>query len=372
MILGVDVSTLREARRLGCVWKKDGRSVDPLRDIASHNGVSLVRLRLWVDPYDEKKTPYLGGTCDFENFIALAKEAKELGCKIDLDPHFSDFWCDPGKQTLPKAWQHLDEEELLDVLRKYCRKTFEDCRDNGIVPEIVQLGNEVTNGMLWPYAKLTDGNPRGNYDRLIKALSIISEEARLAFPECKRLIHLERSYDNATYREYFDQVAPKVPFEIIGMSYYPYWHHGFDELFANVDDMKARYGKEVAIIETGYGFTMEDYVVQPQDDSTLVVTEEFLKEQGAKLPYPLTPEGQASFVEELLRLGEKHHLYAICYWEPFWIPGEGICWASKAGQRYIHETKAGTRNEWANQCFYDYQGNSLPALAKFCLPKGGK
>ncbi len=372
MILAVDVSTLREARRLGCKWYKDGKEVEPLKDIVTHNGVSLVRLRLWVDPYDEEGNPYLGGTCDFENFLELAKEAKSLGCGILLDPHFSDFWCDPGKQTLPKAWQGLGEEELLNELRAYCRKIFGDCRENGIIPEMVQLGNEITNGMLWPFAKLGEESPRTNYGNLIKVLRIVSDEVAKAFPEAKRLIHLERSFDNPVYREFFDHVVPEVDFEVIGMSYYPYWHHGFDELFANIEDMHNRYGKLVAIAETGYGFTIEDYVLESHDDSHLVVTEDFIKEQGAKLPYPLTPDGQAAFVEELLRLGELHNLYAIMYWEPFWIPGDGICWASKAGQRYIHETKAGTRNEWANQCFYDYEGNALPSLAKFRLPKGGK
>ncbi len=372
MILGIDVSTLREARRLGCRYYKGGKEVEPFADIVKNNGVSMVRLRVWKNPYGENGEPYLGGTCDVENYIALAKEAKALGCDLLLDPHFSDFWCDPGKQTLPKGWESLSEAELLEALRNYCKELFALCIENDVVPAAVQLGNEITNGILWPYAKLSDEAPRQNYGHLVTCLRIISEEVRLAFPKAKRIIHLERSFDNPTYREFFDHVAGNVDFEVIGMSYYPYWHHGFDELFANVEDMRKRYGKEVGIVETGYGFTLEDYVKDALDDSKLVVTDDFLKEQGAQLPYPLTPDGQAAFVEELLRLGELHHLYAILYWEPFWIPGEGICWASKEGQRYIHETKAGTRNEWANQCFYDYSGSALPSLAKFSLPKGGK
>lgn len=367
MILGIDVSTLRESRRLGSRFYKNGAEVDPLRDLVTHNGVSMVRLRVWVNPYDENGNPYLGGTCDFENYVALAKEAKALGCKILLDPHFSDFWCDPNKQPTPKAWAKLSEEELLVTLRAYCKNLFESCVKEGVAPDMVQLGNEITNGMLWPYAQLSPHMPRKDYSRLIRCLKIISEEAHLALPNAKRVIHLERSFDNAIYREYFDAVTPEVDFEIIGMSYYPYWHHGFDELLANVDDMKARYGKDVIIAETGYGFTLEDYVKEALDDSHLVVTEDFIAEQGASLPFPLTPEGQAAFIKELIRLCKEHGVAGIFYWEPFWIPGEGICWASKAAQAYIGEKKAGTRNEWANQCFYDYQGNALPSLEAYKL-----
>lgn len=369
MILGVDVSTLPESRRLGAIYRKHGIEVNPLEDIVVHNGVSMVRLRVWVDPYSEDGEPYLGGTCDFKNYVEVAKEAKALGCGILLDPHFSDFWVDPAKQTLPKAWKDVPTEKLPDTLRAYCKQLFQACKDNGVEPDWIQMGNEITNGILWPYAKLTDGSPRGNYDHLAIALGIVAEEARLAFPKIRRMIHLERSYDNVVYREFFDHIVPKVDFEIIGMSYYPYWHHGFDEMFANLADIRDRYGKAMVIVETGYGFTLEDYVDQPLDNSTLCVTEDSIAEFGGTKPFPLTPEGQVCFIEELLRRAKENGVEAIFYWEPFWIPGDGVCWASRAGQDYIHENKASTRNEWANQCLYDYEGNSLPALEAFSLKK---
>ncbi|MCR5078591.1 MAG: glycosyl hydrolase 53 family protein [Bacilli bacterium] len=363
MILGIDISTYLESLRLGAKYYRGGKEVDPFADIVRSNGVNYMRIRVWKDPYDENGKPYLGGTCDYQNYVELARLAKKEGCKILLDPHFSDFWCDPGKQTLPKAWQGLDEKKLLVALRKYCQKLFGDCVNDGVIPDIVQLGNEITNGMLWPFAKLSDNSPRENYPNLIKCLSIISGEVRAAFPNAARIIHLERSYDNAVYREFFDQVNDEVDFEYIGMSYYPYWHLSFDKLFANIDDMFARYGKKTIIVETGYAFTVEDYVLNPQDGSKLVIAKE--GDPSTYIPFPLTKEGQEKFIEELLKGIKSHPVDGVFYWEPFWLPGDGVCWASKEGQRYIKEEKGGTRNEWANQCLYDYGGNALPSLGKY-------
>lgn len=370
MILGVDTSTYFESKKFGSRYFKNGHEVEPL-DIFRDNGVSLMRIRVWKDPYDENGKPYLGGTCDYANYIKLAKLAISKGYKIVLDPHFSDFWCDPHKQMMPKGWENLSENELLSALKEYAHKLFIDSKNDGVYPSYIQLGNEITLGTLWPYAKVDGDLPRKGYDKLIKVLKIFSKEARDIFPEAKLIIHLERSFDNVIYREFFDNVIPEVDFDIIGMSYYPYWHKTMKHLFANVDDLKKRYSKEIMIVEVGYGFTLEDYVKEALDDSSLVITQDMIDSNDAKIEFPLTPEGQKAFLDTLLPLAEAHGISGIIYWEPIWIPGEGICWASKEGQKYINELKGGTRNEWANQCLFDYSGNALPALDSFKITKEG-
>jgi len=372
MILGIDPSTYFEVLSHGAEFSLSGRKVDPLK-LLKEQGVSYLRIRVWKDPYGPNREPYLGGTCDYENYRKLARLGLGLGYKIVLDPHFSDFWCDPGKQTMPKGWETLSEEVLLARLKEYCDELFEASRRDGVVPACIQLGNEITNGMLWPYARLSEGTPRKNYDKLANVLKTIAAAAHRHLPAARLILHLERSGDNAIYREFFDQMGRhKVPFDVIGMSYYPYWHGTFDAFFHNLDDMKGRYGKPIMIMETGYGFTIEDYLKERDEKSHLVVNPDFIEGMGSALPYPLSPLGQKSFVKELLSRAEAHGVSAIFYWEPFWLPGPGICWSSPAGLSYIKETGKSTRNEWANQCLFDYQGQALPALFEFASPKGGK
>jgi len=157
----------------------------------------------------------------------------------------------------------------------------------------------------------------------------------------------------------------KVEYDYIGASYYPYWHGTFDEFFSNMNMCKETFNKPVMVMELGYGFTLEDYIKTNNGAAQLVINEEFAFNQ----PYPLTPEGQAQFVEEFLKRAKENDIKGIFYWEPIWIPGDGICWASKEGQKYIHEEGKSTRNEWANQCLFDYNGQKLPSFDKFKLTK---
>ena len=154
-----------------------------------------------------------------------------------------------------------------------------------------------------------------------------------------------------------------VQYDIIGASYYPYWHGSFDQLFGNLNMCRNRYNKEVAIMELGYGFTVEDYIFTNNGQSHILMGDD----AGLSKPYPLTIEGQALFVEETLRRAKENNLFGVFYWEPCWIPGKNVCWASVEGQQYINEVGKDTRNEWANQCMFDYKGEKLPSFDKFRL-----
>lgn len=369
MELGIDLSTYLEEEASEASYFEAGSKVEPLR-VFRLNGVNYLRLRLWVDPFDENGKPYLGGTNDLKSFLTIAKLGVEKGYRIILDFHYSDFWVDPGKQTMPKAWQGLGYEALKDKVAEYTLETLKVSRENDIDLSYIQLGNEITNWMLWPLGKLTDngkGKERGNYETLIGLLKEASRSCRLAYPKAKLIVHLERSGDNAVYREFFNKLKDgKLDYDVIGMSYYPYWHGTFDQFFANVDDMKRTFGKEVAVMEFGYAYTMEDYI--KTSNGQLVVS----KDSASKfyLPYPLTTEGQEECVERFLALASKHGISLVCYWEPCWIPGNNTCWASKEGQAYIGELGKEIRNEWANQCLFDYGGNVLPAFYKFRKMEG--
>lgn len=361
MRLGIDVSTWFEVLERGAAYYDGDAPMDPL-DAFRANGVDCMRIRLWNHPYSEDGTPYLGGTCGLDNFLRLARLAGERGFGVMLDLHYSDFWADPGKQFIPKAWAGLGAAELERKVYSFTRETLEAIRAGGIELAYIQVGNEITNGMLWPVGKLDESTtPRGNYPVLIRLLKAGIRACREVCPEAKLILHLERSHDGAVYQEFFSEMEKAgVDYDIIGASYYPYWHGTFEQFFANMDAC-ARFGRPRMIVETGYAFTLENYI--ETGNGGLVVG--FDNSGALALPYPLTPQGQADFVEKLLELSRAHGIAGVFYWEPLWVPGEGICWASEEGERYIHEEGKPTRNEWANQCLFDYAGRRLPAFDRF-------
>lgn len=371
MILGVDTSTYLEELDNGAKFYFEGKEVDPL-DRFVKNGVSYMRIRLWNNPYSLEGEPYGAGTCDYNYFIRLAKLAISKGYKILLDFHYSDFWVDPAKQVLPKAWKNYTLEEVIDAVYNFTKTTLENAKKEGVEVSMVQIGNEITNGMLWPFGKLLE-NPNGgvrlNYDKVTTFLKQGIKATKEVFKDCEICIHLERSYDKAVYHEFFTELEKYgVDYDIIGASYYPYWHHTVDELYENLNSCRERFHKKIMVMELGYAFTLEDY--KKGCDNHLVIRKDTYGLFGMKPEFPFTKEGQAAFVEAFINRAIKEKLDGIFFWEPLLIPGEKIYWGSKAAQEYnasafIKEE----RSDWCNQCFADYEGNLLPSFDKFSLRK---
>ena len=349
-------------------YDENNNEVEPL-SLFINNNVNYMRIRVWNNPYDENGLPYLGGTCDVDNFIKLAKLAISKGYKILLDLHYSDFWADPGKQFLPKAWRNKSLEEVTSLIYDFTYSTLKRAKEEGIDVPLIQIGNEITNGMCWPIGRLEEKGEkvlRGNYENLTALLKAGLKAAKDFSPSIKTIIHLEKSYDQYIYNEYFSQLEKyNVEYDIIGASYYPYWHGTFDQFFANMNMCKNKFRKPIMVMELGYGFTLEDYIKTNNGAAQLVVNNTNLDSFNFNQPYPLTPDGQEQFVEEFLKRAKENDIKGVFYWEPIWIPGNNICWASKVGQKYIKEEGKSTRNEWANQCLFDYEGKMLPAFHKF-------
>lgn len=366
MVLGIDTSTYFDEADRGAVYlDEDGTPMDPL-DAFRRNEVDHMRIRVWNRPFSPEGKPYLGGGCDLGNFLRLGHLAADKGYKLLLDLHYSDFWADPNKQTMPKAWAGLELEALTQQVYDFTRDTLNAIMAEGLDLALIQVGNEITNGMLWPVGRLTggeNGTPRENYPALARLLRAGIAACREVFPRARIVLHLERSYDQAVYTEFFTKMGELgVDYDIIGASYYPYWHGTFEEFFANMDLCGKSFGKPRMVMETGYGFTLEDYIAE---GGGLVFSQDNAQDFLSKIPYPLTPEGQADYVARFLSLCREHDIEGVFYWEPLWIPGDGVCWASEEGQDYIGETRKPTRNEWANQCLFDYEGRKLPAFDRF-------
>ena len=363
MILGVDVSTYLEELAHGAKYYDGECEIDPL-DAFRQNGVDYMRIRIWNDPRSETGEPYLAGTCDLDHYVRLATLAKSKGYRILMDLHYSDFWADPGKQMLPKAWRNYGADELEKAVYGFTAHCLEVAGENGVLPEMIQVGNEITNGMLWPVGRLEMDGERGNYENFLRLVGAGCRAVRENAPATKIVLHLERSNDKAVYQEFFSEVERAgIAYDVIGASYYPYWHGTPDELFENLDACR-RFGKEIMVVELGYGFTTETYSLDGEK-KRLVIDKERAYVAGFTEQYPVTPEGQAAFVHDFLARAKENGIDGIFYWEPLWLPGEGICWASEAGQSYIHEEGKSTSNEWANQCLFDYGGRKLPAFDEY-------
>ncbi len=369
-IKGMDISTLIELENCGAKYYDYGKEGD-LFDILKSYGTNAVRIRLWNNPYDAQGRPYSAGTNDTSTMLKLARRAKAHGMDILLDLHYSDFWADPGKQFKPKAWENMDVSQLEQAVYNYTTEVMDICKENGCLPDMVQTGNELSNGMLWPDGQIFDDKTAASlgrtpeYDNLACFTSAGIRAAKTAVPGIKTMIHLDNGGNNELYRRWFDNYIKRgEDFDIIGLSYYPFWHGTLDDLSANMADIAKRYGKELIVAEVSMGFTMEDYKDYEKLDDKERKGMATRQELVDKIEYPMTKEGQAGFMKDLLDrickvpggLGA-----GFFYWEPGWIPVQGSGWATKESLEYIKDPGP-CGNEWANQALFDYNGNVLPAL----------
>lgn len=363
-IMGADVSMLAQIEASGGKYYVNGVEQDCLKILKDH-GVNWVRLRIWNNPTDKNEVSLGGGNNDLQKTVEIAKRAKAMGFKFLLDFHYSDWWADPGKQNKPKAWEGLNSDQLQQAVYDYTAQVIQALNKAGAMPDMVEIGNEVNDGMIWPDGKINkQGSEKvGGYDGfanlLIQGIKAVRDnDPRNNKPEKRTriLIHLANGGDNKLYRTVFDALtARNVDFDVIGLSYYSYWHGPLDQLKANMNDISERYHKDVVIAETAYAFTSEDA------DGHGNLFGEGAQNSGG---YKATPQGQATamhdFMEALAQVPNSRGL-GMFYWEPDWIPVEGAGW------------KTGEGNAWENQAMFDFKGNALPSINVFNLvrPKKG-
>lgn len=358
----MDLSTLPELVKLGARYYDHGHE-DSALAILRRYGADSLRIRLWNDPYSETGTPYGAGTNDYAKLENLARQGKDLGYSVLLDFHYSDFWTDPGKQILPKAWQGLSADELEKTVYTYTADTLTKLKKADLLPEYVQVGNEVTNGLLWPLAHWETPETRPNIARFLSAgIRAVREIA----PDAAVMLHLDCGGNNERCREWFDAYLANggADFDMIGLSYYPFWHGTLDDLSHNMNDLSARYDKDIAVAEVSMGFTMDDYQTYeqlPDAERKGMATKPHLAE---KIDYPMTKQGQADFMRDIMRRiadVPNGRGKGFWYWEAAWIPVPGCGWANLESCAYMNDPGPGG-NEWANQALFDYDGNANPAL----------
>jgi arabinogalactan endo-1,4-beta-galactosidase len=287
---GADLSFLKQAEDRGTQFKDNGKTAPGLQIFKDH-GYNWIRLRLFHTPTDLPN--------NLAYTIATAQAAKKLGFKFLLDYHYSDTWADPGKQFIPKAWASMTHAELVEAVFDYTKETITAFREAGVLPEMVQIGNEITNGMMWPDGRLPQN--WDNFAALIKAGVAGVEAGKGNNAKPLIMIHIDKGGDRVKTKAFFDKLNTyRADFDIIGQSFYPWWHGSLLDLHENLVFMAREYHKDIIVVEAAYNWTPGEYT----------------KKAG---PFAETPEGQRDFLDELNRmvLSTPDGLgKGVFWWEP--------------------------------------------------------
>lgn len=248
-IRGADISWLPQMEATGYKFYNDKGQQEDCFKILKDHGINSIRLRTWVNPNNDK----INGHCSTAETVAMAVRARQNGMKVMINFHYSDSWADPGKQHKPAAWVGLSFENLKKALYDYTLDVMKQLKNAGIAPEWVQIGNEIPGGMLLPEGS-TD-----NWPQLAQLLNAGYDAVKAVSASSKVVLHVDQGNNNQRFRWWFDAAtANNVKYDVIGMSYYPYWLEGkpdyllsINDLGNNLNDMAARYHKEVMVVEVG-------------------------------------------------------------------------------------------------------------------------
>ncbi|MDR1470713.1 MAG: glycosyl hydrolase 53 family protein [Spirochaetaceae bacterium] len=363
-IRGVDISNCYIIEQAGGVYyDADGNPGDIIM-ILKEAGVNYVRLRLWHNhQLAQNPGPYAGdGDNDLVKTKAIARRAKAAGMKFLLNFHYSDNWADPGRQQIPAAWTGYTVDQLVQAVYDYTFDTIMELKAAGAEPDMVQIGNEITPGILSP----TIGSDAAKVARVLNAGA---QAVRLAAPDAKIMLHLDSGGDKSKYETWFDRFAThggtgagtaEVDFDVIGLSWYPYYsgHKSIDELDDNIRNIISRYGKEAVVAEHSWAWTKEydgddlsNLFHTSQENQTKIqltdtkgyVTASGIEFEGSGLP--ASPENQAKVLRAVMDATASAGGGGVFWWAADWIPAPGL------------------KSNWDNQTLFDFNGKALPALA---------
>ena len=320
---------------------KSGKSIPNLLDFVKEQGWNTVRLRLFVDPSHSGDK----AVCQDLGYVkALARRVKDAGLHVMLDFHYSDTWADPGKQWTPAAWATMDDAQLATQLYDYTRDCLQQLTAAGATPDFIQTGNEISYGMLWGTeaavaSKQTNrcytNSPHAHWDRFFILLGQATRACREVCPQAKIIIHSERTPKPDVLTDYYDRLRKaNIDYDVIGLSYYPYFHGKLDVLEKALTQLVAKdYGKTIQIVETGYPWKWEVPGTTVDYSAT----------------YPYSNAGQRQYTADLISLLKRFPQVTGLSW-----------WYAEANARGCTGSLS---NGWYNASLFDNEtGRALNAL----------
>ena len=374
-IRGVDISTVLVQEASGVVYYNEAGEEADLFQVLADAGVNYIRVRVWNDPYDENGNGYGGGNNDATKAAEIGARAAKYGMKLLVDFHYSDFWADPSKQMVPKAWANMTLEEKETALYEYTKESLTTIMKAGADVGMVQIGNEINNGMCG----------ETQWDKIIPLMAqgskAVREVAEKEKQEILVAVHFTDIQDGDEILNHAKRLArEELDYDVFGVSYYPFWHGTMENLTAKLKMISQIYDKKVAVLETSYVYTLED-----GDGTGNTVTEATLNEN-----YAANVQSQATCIRDVMAatVAAGENAIGVFYWEPAWIPvgpasqytknqkiweefGSG--WASSYAGGY--DPKDAGRyyggSSWDNQALFDFEGHPLASLNVFKYAKYG-
>jgi arabinogalactan endo-1,4-beta-galactosidase len=318
---GADLSFLPMLENTNTIFFDKEGNPSHVLDLMKQRGMNVVRIRLWHMPEDVHSS--------FEEVKSFSDLVKSKGLQTWLTVHYSDTWADPGNQSKPAAWSSLSFEILKDSVFQYTKKIVQQMQ-----PDMIQIGNETNNGFLWPDGKLSENKQQ--YLQLVQqgifAVREFGGDAK---------IMLQHAGTNGA--DWFFSETNSLDFDMIGLSYYPWWHgNSLEDLGNNISQLKSKYSKEVLIAETAYPFTLgwNDW------------TNNIVGNEDQLIPaYPATEAGQKAFFEAFTARVKEVDGMGYCYWAPEWIAYDG--------------PESPNGSPWENLCIFNFDSKETPALEVF-------
>ena len=370
-LLGMDVSSVIAEENSGVTYYNFAGEPQDLLLTLAQNGINTIRVRVWNDPFDANGNGFGGGNCDIETAVQIGKRATAVGMKLLVDFHYSDFWADPGKQMVPRAWGGLDIDAKAEALYAYTKESLMTLRDAGVNVGMVQIGNE-TNGSLCGETA---------WANLQKLFSAGSKAVREVLPEALVALHFANPEAEGRYMGYAKTLDYfGVDYDVFASSYYPYWHGTLENLASVLSDVAETYGKQVLVMETSYAFTPED-----TDFSGNTIGDG----GGIIKDYPFTVQGQANHIRNVIDTVANHTTNGIgvVYWEGAWITVGHDSWEenSKLWEQYgsgwassyasVYDPKDAGQyyggSAVDNQAMFDSYGKPLESLRVWNLVRYG-
>ncbi len=362
-IRGVDISSILALENAGIeLYDTYGNKQDIFRTLAE-NGVNYIRVRVWNNPYDSEGNSYGGGNCDVYTAGVIGRRAAEYGMKLLVDFHYSDFWADPEKQSVPKAWADYSVEWKKTAIWNFTTESLQSIRDAGADIGMVQVGNE-TNCFFCGETDIYD--ICGMFSSGCKAVRDFDPDI---------LIALHFANPSTGYYDWYAEMLDEcwVDYDVFATSYYPYWHGTTENMTSVLKKIADTYGKYVMVAETAYPYTSED-----GDTFGNAVSE---GSSGCEFRYEISVEGQAQCLSDVFQavadVGSKG--IGVFYWEPAWIGKQGISWeeqsklwetygsgwATAAAGEYDASATATGGSSYDNQALFDFSGRPLASLSVF-------